>query len=77
MMLVFNNPVVAVLEYPGLDAIEVIDKRSGMGMFVRDGAARRFRADFKEFVEQEPDLDDFDEFLDDYGDLMNQSVTVH
>ncbi|MEW5887830.1 MAG: DUF3567 family protein [Pseudomonadota bacterium] len=77
MMLVFNNPVLVVVDYPGLDAIEVIDKRSGKGMFVRDGAARRFREDFREFVAQQPDLDEFDEFLDEYGELMTQPTVIH
>lgn len=77
MMFVFNNPVLVVVDYPALDAVEVIDKRSGLGMFVRDGTAQRFRENFREFVAHEPDLEDFDDFLGEYSELMVQPTLLH
>ena len=29
--MVLNNPVLYVVDYPGFDAVEVIDKRRGLG----------------------------------------------
>ncbi|WP_430433408.1 DUF3567 family protein [Methyloversatilis sp.] len=50
MHIMFNNPLVYVVEYAGLEAVEVIDKRIGRGALIRDDAARRFREELKELV---------------------------
>ena len=39
MHIMFNNPLVYVVEYSGLEAVEVIDKRVGRGALIRDDAA--------------------------------------
>ena len=41
MHIMFNNPLVYVVEYAGLEAVEVIDKRRGVGALFRV-AARSF-----------------------------------
>ena len=77
MQMVFNNPVLYVADYPAQDGIEIIDKRSGSGAFLRNGAAQRFRAAFVEFMSQEPDLEAFEEFIDDYEPMLTQRAVYH
>lgn len=77
MQMVFNNPVLYVADYPAQDGIEIIDKRSGSGAFLRNGAAQRFRAAFVEFMSGEPDLDAFEEFIDDYEPMLTQRAVYH
>ena len=48
MNIMLNNPVLYVVDYPNVDAVEVIDKRRGVGMLFRDEAARRFRQELRE-----------------------------
>jgi len=77
MRVVFNNPVLYVVEYPQLDAVEVIDKRKGLGMLMRDDTARRFRRELSDVVEAAEEDEDFDEFIDRYEALMTQPAVYH
>ena len=43
MNVMYNDEGLYIVEYPGHDAIEVIDKRLGRGMVIRSEAALRFR----------------------------------
>lgn len=77
MQMVFNNPVLYVADYPAQDGVEIIDKRSGSGAFLRDGAAQRFREAFVQLMSGEPDLEAFEAFIDDYEPMLNQPVVFH
>ncbi len=76
MEVVCNNPVLYVVDFPGFDVIEVIDKRIGRGTVFRDAAARRFKAELAELAASE-ELGDFDELLDHYLSLLNQPAVYH
>lgn len=76
MNVVCNNPILYVVDYPLLDAVEVIDKRSGRGGLIRAEAARRFRTALQHVVtSQNPD--DYERFIDDYDALLMQRVVYH
>lgn len=77
MQIVFNNPVLYVVDYPAQDAVEVIDKRHGVGAFIRDEAAQRFREELRTFVSQDPDIEAFDDFIDHYQALMTHPAVYH
>ncbi len=77
MMIVFDNPVMHVVDYPAQDAVEVIDKRVNQGVLMLDGAAERFRAELKALVSGEPDIEAFDELLDEYQTLLIQPAIYH
>ena len=77
MMIVFDNPVMHVVDYPAQDAVEVIDKRVNKGVLMRDGAAERFRAELKALVAGNPDIEAFDELLDEYETLLSQPAVYH
>ncbi|MCB1938150.1 MAG: DUF3567 family protein [Rhodocyclaceae bacterium] len=76
MQVVCNNPVLYVVDFPGFDAIEVIDKRLGRGTVFRDAAARRFRAELAELAASE-EMGDFDELIVHYQSLLNQPAIYH
>ena len=77
MMIVFDNPVLHVVDYPAQDAVEVIDKRVNKGVLMRDGAARRFRDELRALVSGESDMEAFGDLIDDYGSLFNQPAIYH
>jgi len=73
---VCNNPILYVVDYPLLDAVEVIDKRSGRGGLIRAETAQRFRKALSDLsASQNPD--DFERFIDDYDALLMQRVVYH
>ncbi len=77
MMIVFDNPVMHVVDYPAEHAVEVIDKRVNKGVLMRDGAAERFRAELKALVAGEPDIEAFGDLLEEYGSLITQPAVYH
>ncbi|GIK24202.1 MAG: hypothetical protein BroJett006_04480 [Betaproteobacteria bacterium] len=77
MMIVFDNPVMHVVDYPAQDAVEVIDKRVNKGVLMRNGAAERFRAELKALVSGEPDIEAFGDLLEEYGSLITQPAVYH
>ncbi len=77
MMIVFDNPVLHVVDYPAQHALEVIDKRVNKGVLMRDGAADRFRSELKALVSGNPDIEAFGELLEEYGTLISQPAVYH
>lgn len=79
MQVMYNSPMVYVVDYPGLDAVEVIDKRVGRGALIRDEAARRFRHELKELVEDQSELglEEFDAFMGPWEALLTQPAIYH
>lgn len=77
MNVVFNNPVLYVVDYPAMDAIEVIDKRKGVGTLMRGETAHRFRRELEDVVSGEGGDEDFGDFIDHYGSLLNQPAVYH
>jgi hypothetical protein len=74
---VFDNPLLFVIDYPDRNAVEIFDKRSRRMGFVSGALADRFRHDFGILLAEQPDDDRFEEFMDDYEAVLNQSPTVH
>lgn len=81
MHIMFNNPLVYVVEYSGLEAVEVIDKRVGRGALIRDDAAKRFREELKALVDHELDHEvgpeAFDAFMVPWEALLTQPAIYH
>lgn len=72
MHVVCNSPILYVVEYPGLDAFEVIDKRFGRGGFIRAEAAQRFRRELGELNAEDDESDAIDALIDQYDALLTQ-----
>jgi hypothetical protein len=72
MNIVLNNPVLYVVDYPSVGAIEVIDKRRARGGLLAGATAMRFRRELEDVMNQGDDAEDFDLCLDSYDDLLTQ-----
>ncbi len=77
MNVVLNNPVLYVVDYPNVDAVEVIDKRRGVGVLFRDEAAQRFLSELRDVASAATEMDDFEIWIADYGTLMTQPAVYH
>jgi hypothetical protein len=76
MNIVCNDPVLYVVDYPAIDAIEVIDKRIGRGTLMRAETARRFRSELQAWAAS-PDPEAFERLMEQYGALMTQRAVYH
>jgi hypothetical protein len=77
MNVLFNNPLLYMIDYPGLDALEILDKRKGRMGLVRGATADRMRGEFSQFLAQEHDQDEFEDFMDAYEAVLDQPVSRH
>lgn len=77
MNVLFNNPLLYVIEYPGIDALEILDKRHGRVGLLRGDTAIRVRDEFHEFLSQEHDDEEFEDFIDLHEAILDQPVSRH
>lgn len=77
MKVVYNSDHYSVVEYPTVEAYELVDKASGFGTFLRGDVAARFRESMGLVIANQPSIDEFDEFLGSYEPWMTQKLTLH
>jgi hypothetical protein len=85
MNMIYNSPHFCVVEFSDFgDAdrhasggFEIMDKSLRREIFLGGEEAERFRASVAALIEQEPSLDEMDEFLHGYTGLMTQPLTLH
>ena len=77
MNVLFNNKLLYVIDYPGHDALEILDKRNGRMGLLRGTTADRMRNEFGEFLMKEHDQEEFENFIDSYEAILNHSVSRH
>ncbi|MDO9600737.1 MAG: DUF3567 family protein, partial [Rhodocyclaceae bacterium] len=71
MNVLFNNPQLYVIDYPGHDALEILDKRNGRMGLLRGATAERTRFEFKEFLTQQHDEEELGDFIDSYETILD------
>lgn len=77
MNVLFNNPQLYVIDYPAHDALEILDKRNGRMGLLRGATAERMRAEFGQFLTQNHDQEEFEQFIDSYEAILDQPVSRH
>lgn len=77
MNVLFNNPLLYVIDYPGHDALEILDKRHGRMGLLRGATADRMRGEFETFLKQEHNQEEFEDFIDSYKSILDHSVLQH
>lgn len=77
MEVVFNHPLMYVIEYPAQDVVEMLDKRAGRVGVMRGAVAERFRHDFGIFLSAERNEEQLAEFIDAYSAVLDQPVSRH
>ncbi|MFN3884110.1 MAG: DUF3567 family protein [Rhodocyclaceae bacterium] len=77
MNILFNNPQLYVIDYPGIDALEILDKRHGRIGLLRGAPAKRMREELETFLSQPHDEEEFEEFLDAHDAILGHQVWLH
>ena len=77
MQVVFNHPLMYVIDYPAEDAVEMLDKRAGRVGFMRGPVASRFRREFGDFLSSDRNDEQIEDFIDAHSGLMDQPVSRH
>ena len=77
MNIVYNSHHYHVVEYPGRNGFELIDKEAGVAGYLEGHAGEAFRASLSRLIAEDPTIDSVDEFLDGFNALMTQPVRFH
>ena len=77
MQVVFNHPLMYVIDYPAEDAVEMLDKRAGRVGLMRGAVAERFRKEFGIFLSEERDEEQLEVFIDAHSLVMDTPVSRH
>lgn len=77
MQVVFNHPLMYVIDYPAENAVEILDKRIGRVGFFRGSDAERFRSDFDAFLAEERDEEQLEDFIDAHSAQVTQPIRSH
>lgn len=75
--LMFSSPYYQVVEYPELDAIELMDTSRATGTLIQGALAATFRASLQDLFAHEPSVEAVDEMIGGYQALMNLPVRYH
>lgn len=77
MLVLFNNPQLYLIEYPGHDALEILDKRNGRVGLLRGETAARIRGEFRDFLTKGPDEEEIEDFIDAHEGIFALPVSRH
>jgi hypothetical protein len=77
MNVLFNNPLLYLIDHPAQDALEILDKRSGRMGFVRGAVAERMRIEFGTFLMEDHDQEEFEDFIESYQAVLDHPVIQH
>lgn len=77
MNIVYNSENYYVVEYPQQHGYEVVDKHAGRGTFFQGDVAVKFRESMMGALGEDPSSEHLDEFLSDFGGLINFPTIVH
>lgn len=77
MNIVYNSHHYHVVEYPGRNGYELIDKTLGVTGYMEGELAASFRESLQRIIDEDPTIDVVDEFLGGFESLMTQPVRFH
>lgn len=77
MSVVFNSPYYQILEYPELNAFELVNHTRATGALIQGDMASVFRTNLQDLLAVDPAAEDVDEMIGGYEALMNQSLFLH
>jgi hypothetical protein len=83
MLMIYNSPNYVVMEFGAGDGesqhggYEIMDKYARREIFIDGAMAEHFRQSVNEMMQNEPTVDEIDEYLGRFDCLMQQRVIVH
>jgi hypothetical protein len=77
MNVMYNSENYYVVEFPGCQGIELVDKTTGRAGFLEGAVEVQFRATMADLAAGEPNVESVDEFLGLYDALLTHSVALH
>jgi hypothetical protein len=82
MNMIYNSPSYCVVEFRDAEAesvggYEIMDKTARREIFIAGPLAHRFRRDVESLIATEPSIEDVDDYLSQFDNLMHHPLTLH
>ena len=86
MNMIYNSPNYCVVEFKSdaprdetrfAGGFEIMDKLGRREIFLEGDLAERFRENVQELIENEPSIEEVDDFLRQFEGLMQQPLVLH
>ena len=77
MNVIYNSDNYYVIQYPEYQGYEVVNKCARLGTFFQGPVAEKFWLSMAGAIDEDPSSEHLDEFLSDFGVLINFSTTMH
>lgn len=86
MNMIYNSPNYCVVEFKSEAApadnrfsggFEIMDKLGRREIFLEGDLAEKFRVNVQELIENEPSIEEVDDFLRQFEGLMQQPLVLH
>ena len=77
MQMIYNSDNYYVVEYPVQHGYEVVDKQSSRGTYFQGDVADKFRESMLGALGDDPSPEHVDEFLSEFGYLVDFPMTMH
>lgn len=81
MQMIYNSPNYCVVEFKDVEGdlggFEIMDKTARREIYIGGALASQFRENVSELIAAEPSVEEVDEYLSQFGGLMQQPMTLH
>lgn len=77
MNVIYNSAHYYVIQYPEYRGYEVVNKCSRSGTFFQGAVAEKFWQSMAGAIDEDPSPEHLDDFLSDFGVLVNFSTAMH
>lgn len=81
MNMIYNSPTYCVVEFGALNGnvrgYEIMDKMSRREIYLEGSLAMQFKQQVQKLISAEPSIEEIDNFLSKFNEMMQQPLTLH
>jgi Protein of unknown function (DUF3567) len=81
MNMIYNSPTYCVVEFGAINGnvrgYEIMDKMSRREIYLEGSLAMQFKQQVQKLISAEPSIEEIDDFLSKFNEMMQQPLTLH
>jgi Protein of unknown function (DUF3567) len=81
MNMIYNSPTYCVVEFGAINGnvrgYEIMDKMSRREVYLEGSLAMQFKQQVQKLISAEPSIEEIDDFLSKFNEMMQQPLTLH
>jgi hypothetical protein len=81
MNMIYNSPTYCVVEFGAINGnvrgYEIMDKMARREIYLEGSLAMQFKHQVQKLISAEPSIEEIDDFLSRFNEMMQQPLTLH